>query len=69
MNDAAVTDGLPDRSTVRTGRHTPAIVAALVVLFAVVVVGARTAAVCDGAIGCPSWPVTATATPPRSTSR
>ncbi len=53
MNDAAVTDGLPDRSTVRTGRHTPAIVAALVVLFAVVVVGARTAAVCDGAIGCP----------------
>ncbi len=67
MNDAAVTaaaeSGQPapagpssGPSTGRaaaTHRHTPVIVAALVVLFAVVVVGARTAAVCDGAIGCP----------------
>ena len=54
MNDAAVTEptatDLPDAAM---RRHLPAIVAALVVLFAVVVVGARTAAVCDGAIGCP----------------
>ena len=49
-----VTARLADDAAASTGRrHAPAIVAALVVLFAVVVVGARTAAVCDGRIGCP----------------
>ena len=47
--DDAVTGGAA--GTVR--RATPAVVAAIVVLFAVVMVGVRTVAVCDGAIGCP----------------
>ncbi|MDQ2679393.1 MAG: hypothetical protein M3Y51_11665 [Actinomycetota bacterium] len=42
---------LDPAATVR--RTSPAVVAALVVLFAVAVIGVRTVSVCEGAIGCP----------------